>query len=65
MDHPDLRTGPYVISTFKSSSEIVFKIDKDSPEVIDEFLYSLKYEVEREDVPEAYIHQISRLNSSL
>ena len=56
MDHTDIRTESYVISTFKSSPEIVFKIDRDRPEVIDEFLRSLKYEVEREDVPEAYLH---------
>ena len=54
MGHPDLQTERYAISAFdpiKQASEIIFKIDKDQPEVIDRFFHSLKYEVERTDVP--------------
>ena len=50
IDHPKLKTESYVISTFKLSSEIVFKIDKDQSAVIDGFLNSLRYEVARMDV---------------
>ena len=59
MDHPSLETEQYAISAFgeiKRASEIVLKIDKDQPEIIDHFLYSLKYDVERKDVPETYLH---------
>ena len=50
IDHQKLKTESYVISTFKLSSEIVFKIDKDQSAVIDGFLNSLRYEVARMDV---------------
>lgn len=50
MDHPELITEAYVKSTFKSSSEITFRIDKDETEVIDNFLGSLKCEIERKDM---------------
>ena len=50
IDHPGLKTESYVISTFKLSSEIVFKIDKNQSAVIDDFLDSLRYEVARMDV---------------
>ena len=50
MDHPELITEAYVKSTFKSSSEITFRIDKDETEVIDNFLGSLKCEIERKDI---------------
>lgn len=59
MDHPVLNTEQYAISAFgeiKQASEIIFKIDKDRPEIIDRFLHSLKYEIERTDVPETYLH---------
>ena len=59
MDHPSLETEQYAISVFgeiKRASEIVLKIDKDQPEIIDHFLYSLKYDVERKDIPETYLH---------
>ena len=48
--HSRLKTESYVISTFKLSSEIVFKIDKNQSAVIDGFLNSLRYEVARMDV---------------
>ena len=50
IDHSRLKTESYAISTFKLSSEIVFKIDKDQSAVIDGFLNSLRYEVARMDV---------------
>ena len=50
MDHPELITEAYVKSTFKSSSEITFRIDKDETEVIDNFLGTLKCEIERKDM---------------
>lgn len=50
IDHPELITEAYVKSTFKSSSEITFRIDKDETEVIDNFLVSLKCEIERKDM---------------
>lgn len=50
IDHSRLKTESYVISTFKLSSEIVFKIDKNKSAVIDGFLNSLRYEVARMDV---------------
>ena len=50
IDHSRLKTESYVISTFKLSSEIVFKIDKNQSAVIDDFLNSLRYEVARMDV---------------
>lgn len=50
IDHPELISEPYMKSTFKSSSEITFKIDKDRAEVIDSFLDSLKFEIERKDM---------------
>lgn len=50
IDHPGIKTESYVISTFKLSSEIVFKIDKDQSAVIDGFLNSLRYEVAGMDV---------------
>lgn len=54
MNHPELITEHYAKSTFKSSSEITFKIDKDETEVIDKFLDSRKFEIERKDIPGAY-----------
>lgn len=50
IDHPKLKTESYVISTFKLSSEIVFKIDKNESAVIDDLLNSLQYEVAGMDV---------------
>ena len=50
MNHPGLITEAYVKSTFKSSSEITFRIDKDETEVIDNFLGSLKCKIERKDL---------------
>ena len=51
IDHPRLNTESYVISTFRLSSEIVFKIDKEQSAVIDNLLNSLRYEVARLDAP--------------
>lgn len=51
IDHPKLKTESYVISTFRLSSEIVFKIDKEQSAVIDNLLNSLRYEVARLDAP--------------
>jgi len=50
MNHPELITESYVKSTFKSSSEMTFKIDKDVTEIIDNYLDSLKCEIERKDM---------------
>ena len=50
IDHPRLKTESYVISTFRLSSEIVFKIDKEQSAVIDNLLNSLQYEVAGMDV---------------
>ena len=49
IDHPGIKTESYAISTFKVSSGIVFKIDKDQSAVIDEFLNSQRYETARID----------------
>lgn len=54
MNHPELITESYVKSTFKSSSEMTFKIDKDETEAIDKFFDSQKFEIERKDIPGAY-----------
>ena len=51
IDHPRLKTESYVISTFRLSSEIVFKIDKGQSAIIDNLLNSLRYEVARLDAP--------------
>lgn len=50
IDHPELISEPYMKSTFKSSSEITFKIDNDVTEIIDNYLDSLKCDIERKDM---------------